>query len=124
MNVNIQLTADQLRQAADLKEKIEALQAELEHLLGTDLAAPRTEETPEPANVGKRRFSAKTRAKMAAAQRARWAVKRGEAATPAEKPKTKRQVNEARLKALAKAREARWAKYRAAKATAAAKNKK
>ncbi len=124
MNVNMELTAEQLRHAADIKEKIEALQAELGQLLGIDFAAPGVVKTPEPETKGRKRFTAQTRARMAAAQRARWAAKRGTAAKPAEKPKTKRQVGEARLKALAKARETRWAKYRAAKAAAAARNRK
>jgi len=77
----------------------------------------------EPANRGRKKFSVRTRAKMAAAQKARWAAKRGEVAkpieveskaTPAAKA-NKKQVSEAKLKALAKAREARWAKMRAVK---------
>lgn len=62
------LTTKQLRKAANLKEKIEKLNGELEALLGT------------PVKVAKRRtMSAATRAKMAAAQSARWARRKAAA---------------------------------------------
>jgi len=124
MNDITRLTPAQLRQAADIQERIESLRKELDLVLGAEpvLSASATE-APVPPN-GSRQFSAKTRAKMAAAQKARWAAKRGEvepavipptepAPTPAKKP-----VTDAKLKALAKAREARWAKVRAAKEAA------
>ena len=115
----INITPQQLRKAADIQEQIQSLQSELNEILGGEVStAAQTTEEPK-----KRKFTAATRAKMKAAQQARWAAKRGEAgteATPAEleKPK-KKPVSEARLKGLAKAREARWAKVRAAKSTQA-----
>jgi hypothetical protein len=130
MNIS-NLTPQQLRNAADLKEKIDGLQNELNELLGGEVSVPAqtTIEAPEKPANGRRskkrkKLSAEGRANIAAAQRARWAARRGEApATEAERParqpkKTKKQVIEARLNALAKAREARWAKVRAAKGTA------
>ena len=77
----INLTASQLRQAADLKEKIAALEAELGALFGgtTLVLAAATleiEEEPaaeEPARPGKRKFSAAHIAKIRAAQKLRWA---------------------------------------------------
>ena len=125
------LTSQQLRQAADLQERIQELQAELNQLLGGEASVQVTTKTPvapEAATEPKKRrkrFSAETRAKMAAAQKARWTVKRGgkqeasqasTTAEPAPKPK-KKQVSDALLKALAKARETRWAKVRAEKGT-------
>ena len=131
MNLLMQLTPAQLRKAADIQEKIEALKTELDQVLAVQVAAPTAAlEASEPAKKGRKKFSAKTRAKMAAAQKARWAAKKGEIVTPAkpeikatpaapeptrEPKKTKKQASEARLKGLAKAREARWAKVRAAK---------
>ena len=59
------LTPQQFRQAADISEKIVALQSQLDRILGKSgrLGAFRP----------KRKVSAATKAKMAAAARARWA---------------------------------------------------
>lgn len=69
---------------------------------------------------GRRVFSAATKAKMAASQRARWAAKLGrKSPTPAAAaPKAKRKLSaEGRARIIA-ATKARWAKVRAAKAKA------
>ena len=111
MSSIINLTPKQLRQAADVQEKIQELQDELNQLLGGTARVP----TAAPEAPRKRKVSVAARAKMAAAQRERWArIKGTTASTVPEAPK-KKQVNEARLAALAKAREARWAKHKAAK---------
>ena len=65
-----QLSATQLRRAADLKEKIDRLQTELNHLLGYVVGNGRPEKRPTPK---KRKMSAKARARISAAQKARWA---------------------------------------------------
>jgi hypothetical protein len=102
------LTAKQLRRAADVKERIDALQKELEQLLG----AP----TPAAAATAPKRkkISAAGIARIRAAQKARWAaIKKGKAPGKAA-PKAKRKVTaagRARLSALARAR---WAKVKAA----------
>jgi hypothetical protein len=82
MNVITQLTPKQLRRAADIQEKIIELQSELEQFLGvTPKAAPAAEEVP----VRKRKkFSAAARAKMAEAQKARWAKLRAAKGNQAE----------------------------------------
>jgi hypothetical protein len=100
----INLTASELRRAANLKDKIETLQSELARLLGnTNGAAPRK----------RRGISAAGRARIAAAQRARWAKQRGTRASKiAAKPR--RKVSAAARKRLAKAAKARWAKAKAA----------
>jgi hypothetical protein len=107
----INITPTQLRKAADIQERIQSLQEELGQLLG-GLSETATTEAPR-----KRKFSAAARAKMRAAQKARWARINGTAPSPepATEPK-KKQVSEAKLKALAKAREARWAKIKETKA--------
>ena len=71
----IDLTSKQLRQAANIKEKIEILQNELERLLrSTDSAGDTRTKTPRK----RRKMSAAARAKISAAVKARWAkVKAG-----------------------------------------------
>ena len=70
MNNLLTLSSTQLRHAADIKEKIASLEKELATIIG----APATAETPvvKPAKK-KRTMSAEGRARVAAAQRARWA---------------------------------------------------
>jgi hypothetical protein len=63
--MNISISASQLRRAADIQDQIESLQSELSQLLGDGAA---TEPKPK-----RRKMSAAARAKIAAAQRARWA---------------------------------------------------
>jgi ribosomal protein L15 len=61
------ISATQLRRAANIQDKIESLQSELNQLLGNgSVAAPKPERK-------RRKMSAAARAKIAAAQRARWA---------------------------------------------------
>jgi hypothetical protein len=69
-----------------------------------------------PSALRKRRtFSAATRARMAAAQRARWAK-----AKPAEAAKPARRVSRAARKRMAAAQRARWAKIKAQRQAAKA----
>jgi hypothetical protein len=99
------LTASQLHRAADLKHKIESLQKQLTRLLGSTAGA---------AAPGKRRkISAAARAKIAAAQRARWAKQRGTKALKAA-AKPRRKFSAAARKRLAQLAKARWAKAKAA----------
>jgi hypothetical protein len=136
----INATPQQLRKAADIQEKIQSLQEELGQLLGGDVSTP-AQPTEEPT---KRKFSAYTRAKMRAAQQARWAKIKGTA--PAAKPvkkagrklsakglaniragvakrmaaqgkavqKSKRKMSAAGRAALSAAAKARWAKAKKA----------
>jgi hypothetical protein len=99
------LSARQLRRAADIKDKIESLQKELTRLLGS---------TDGPAAPRKRRkMSAAARAKIAAAQKARWAKQRGGKA-PKLAGKPRRKVSAAARKRLAQLAKGRWAKAKAA----------
>ena len=114
-----QLSPSTLRKAADIQEKIQNLQKELDHILGADgVSSP---STVVSSRRGRRKLSAAGLANIRAAQKARWAARRAESVTSAKseskaavKP-AKKPVSEARLKALAKAREARWGKVRSAK---------
>jgi hypothetical protein len=99
--MNLDITSQQLRRAADLKERIEELQNELSALLG---------ETPEPNAPRKRNMSAAGRARIAAAQRARWS--RFHVNGPGRAPQRKMSAaGKARLAAVARAR---WRKVKAA----------
>lgn len=99
------LSANQLRRAADIKDELESLETELSRLLGNadGPAAPRK----------RRKMSAAARAKIAAAQRARWAKQNGTKASKAT-AKPKRKVSAAARKRLAESAKARWAKAKAA----------
>ncbi len=86
-----ELTAADLRRAADLQDKITALQADLARLLGGGGAAPsKAVKTPKAAKPARRKpnISAAGRRRIAAAQKARWAKVKAEkekAAAPAAK---------------------------------------
>ena len=121
------LSLAQLKQALTLKEQIESLEQELSGVLGgvpapVAVAAPAAAPTPRKKPV----ISAAGRARIAAAQRARWAQQKKAKALPAAtkpasvpKPPTPSKsakgvisaAGRARLSALAKAR---WAKARKA----------
>jgi len=102
----ISLSAEQLRRAAAIKDQIDTLESELGRILGGSAGA--TKATP-----GKRTMSASARARIAAAQRARWAkVKGSKAAKPAGAPR--RKMSAAARAKIAAAAKARWAKAKAA----------
>jgi hypothetical protein len=109
MQAIISLSSQQLRRAAEIKERIESLQNELDRLLGAP--APARAPVSAPAGPKKRVISAAGRARIAAAARARWAKAR---AAKASAPTPKRKISvagRARLAALAKER---WKKVKAA----------
>jgi len=123
----INLTPAQLRQAANLKEQIQGLGKQLGQLLGS---APKAAAAPAVVKAPKKKggMSAAGKAKIAAAQKARWAkinaVKPAikavvvakpavvAAAKPAKKKFTMSAAAKAKISAAAKAR---WAKIRAKK---------
>ena len=107
------LSAAQLKRAVAIKEAIEKLEAELAGIAG---ATPTVVPSSGPK---KRAVSAAAKAKMSAAQKARWAKDRGEeppevATTAAVKPK--RILSDAARAKLSAGANARWAKAKAAKA--------
>jgi len=104
MNSISSLSAQQLRRAAAIKDQIDALENELGKILGGGGATP--------ASNGKRTMSVSARAKIAAAQKARWAkVKGKKAAKPAA---GRRKMSPAARAKIAAAAKARWAKAKAA----------
>jgi len=108
------LTVAQLRQAIVIRENIEALEKQLASVL---VGAP----AATPATAGKKRtMSPQARAKIGAAQSARWAKKKAvKPAGPAAKAepkaasKPKRKMTPAGRRRLSELAKARWAKVRA-----------
>lgn len=122
------LSADVLKAALSgleaQKRTIDAHIADVRSMLGIGADGmkrrgrpPRTDEPAATAPVGRkrRRMSAEARARMAEAQRKRWAAQRGEA-TEAAAPATKRRLSAAGRKRIREANKRRWAEHRAKKA--------
>lgn len=100
------VSAEQLRRAAAIKDQIEALENELQGILGGATEATH-------AVSGRRTMSASARARIAAAQRARWAKQKG-TAPAASSPRTRRKMSPAARAKIAAAARARWKKAKAA----------
>ena len=103
------LSVAQLRKLVAIKEEIERLEAELESLSGGEPAAPKTRK--------KRRMSASARARIAAAQRARWAkvhAAAGKSGAVKKKGRKRRKMSPAAKAKLAAIAKARWARVKAA----------
>ena len=113
MNIT-ELSPSQFRQAANLKERIEGLQKELSAIMGGEIPIPKNS---KPAKRGK--MSAAGKAKIAAAQKLRWAkVRAAEGKSAAPKPAKKKFTMSAAAKAkISAAAKLRWAKIRAENAT-------
>ena len=112
----IHLTPAQLRHAADIKDQIVGLEKQLATILGGS-ATPAPILSAKPVVAKKRGMSAAGRARVAAAQKLRWAKINKAKAKPIAKPATKKRKMspEGRARIIAAAK-ARWAKVRAAKA--------
>jgi hypothetical protein len=114
---------DKLEKALHIRKQIAALENELRSMFGGDGA----ESAPAVSSKrgGRRTMSATARAKIAAAQRARWAKSKGATTAPATlktKKKRKRSMSPEAKAKIAAAQKERWARVKGAKApTAAAK---
>lgn len=106
------LTPQQLRRAADVKERINALEKELSQLLGT--AAPASAPAAATAAPKRKKISAAGIARIRAAQKARWAAIKKSKAPGKPARKKKRNVTPAGRARLAALARARWAKVKAA----------
>ena len=115
----------QLQQALTIATQIESLKVELASIVaGSSIDAAQSVSTPVPVTKpGRRTMSAAARAKIAAAQKVRWAKVKGETSQPAVAAKAKSPAKgkarrifspEARAK-MAAAAKARWAKVKKAK---------
>ena len=108
-NALLDLSTAQLERAVELRRKIDGLQSELEGLFGTAPAAL----SADAPRRGRKKFSAATRRKMAAAQRARGGNVNVETdAKPARKPD--RRMSAAVKALLSKRAKLRWKKAKAA----------
>jgi hypothetical protein len=105
----INLSVETLRKAADLKEKIAGLEKQLVQILGSS-TKPATTKAPKKGGM-----SAAGKARIAKAQKARWAkIKAMKPAVQAKLIKTARKKMSAAAKAkLSKLAKARWAKVKA-----------
>ena len=121
-----ELSTAQLRQALQLREQIETLQQKLSSILGGKDSVPAAKTKGKKGRpAGKRTLSPEARAKIAAAQQARWARVKSAAASTKATAKTaskkKGITAEGRAK-LSAAMQARWAARKgAATPNAAAK---
>jgi hypothetical protein len=112
------LSPAQLRKAADLQETISSLQTQLAVLLGGEAKAIQPATKPVKKKGG---MSAAGRAKVAAAQKARWAKIKAAKAKPTAKvaikpvKKARKQMSAEAKAKIAAAAKARWAKIKAAK---------
>lgn len=105
-------TIDQLKRAVTISEQIKKLQDDLASILGDSSkvsAASPTHAAATPKRRGKRVVSAEARAKMAAAQKARWARKAGAAPAAAPQEKKRKGMSLEGRARLAAAMKARWA---------------
>jgi hypothetical protein len=109
MNSFIGLSPKALRKAADLQEKIQSLQGELGQLLGGGVS---TSAQPTEAPKKKWKVGAAGRARMRAAQIARWAKIKGTTSSAKTAQKLKRKMSTAGRAAISAAAKARWAKAR------------
>jgi hypothetical protein len=116
MNIE-NLTSTQLRQAADLKEKIAGLEKQLAELGGNGSGMPSPFKTGRP---GKRKMSPAHKAKIRAAQKLRWAKHNAAKGQPAHNPAKKRGMSAAGRARIVAAQKLRWAKINAGKTKPAA----
>ena len=102
------LSAQQLRRAANIKDKIQSLENELGRILG---ASTKAFTSVAPKKKGK--MSATGRAKIAAAARARWAKVKGRKSVAKPVKKVRRKMSAAARAKIAAAARARWKKAKA-----------
>src|ERR1017187_2904749 len=108
MNNIIHLSVKTLRTAATLKGKIESLENKLVKLLGS------TKTTKTPAPKKRNKMSRIGRARIAAAQKARWAKVRGKKLPVKPVKKTKRSMSPAARARISASAKARWKAAKAA----------
>ena len=112
-----QLTAAQLRQAANLKDQIASLQKQLDQL-GASSGGGVVSAPAKSVKPARRKISAAGIARIRAAQKARWAKVKGAKVEKASTPKPvrrKRTMSAAAKAKISAAATARWAKVKAAK---------
>jgi hypothetical protein len=104
----LNLSSKQLRRAATLKEEIQSLEKQLDQILGSPA---KTAASAVPKK--KRKMSAAGRAKIVAAQKARWAKVKGRKSAAKPVKKARRKMSAAGRAKIAAAAKARWKKAKA-----------
>ncbi len=108
------ISIETLKEAVEIKEQIAALEARLAKVLaGQEINNGLLVQGGEVGNrkKGRRTMSAAARAKIAAAQKARWAKQKGTSSAPIPKPaKKKRHLSPEGRAAIVAALKKRWAK--------------
>lgn len=104
----VNLSSQQLRRAANIKDKIQSLEKKLITVLGSP-----TEPATPVAQKKKQKMSAASRAKIAAAQKARWAKVKGRKSVAKPVKKARRKMSAAARAKIAVAAKARWKKAKA-----------
>src|SRR5438552_254387 len=95
-------SAKALQEAISIRRKIDALERRLSSILGTPAPSSSTRK-------GRRRLSVATRAKLAAAAKARWAKQKAGRKATTTLPKRKGGITRAGRKRLSQLMKARWA---------------
>lgn len=106
------ISTDQLRRALQIKEQIESLQGQLESLLS---GSARVQSSATLGGRRRNKMSAAGRARIAAAQRARWAKVKRTSSNGAAPHKRRNKMSAAGRARIAAAARARWARVRAGK---------
>lgn len=111
LSTGMDISVKDLQEAISIRQQIDNLQRRLSSLLrGT----PQTPTGPAASPASGRFFSPATRAKLAAAARARWAKRRGTGTTAPAPAKGKGQLTPAGRRKLSQLMKARWAARRKA----------
>jgi len=97
------VSVDQLQRALAIRQQIETLQNEMAQILGGEIALPQPRK-------GKGKMSASARARIGAAQKARWAKLKGKKVAG----KPKRTMSAKARAAISAAAKERWKKAKAA----------
>ena len=118
MSIN-NLTSEQLRKAADLKDKISKLEQDLAELTGGTAAVALDHAAPGLGRRKKKKISAAGIARIKAAQKVRWAKYKQQAAAVATNGGAKKKkftMSDAAKAKIAAAARARWARVKEARA--------
>ena|ERR1017187_6589054 len=108
MNTIINWSVKKLQKAATLKGKIESLENKLVKLLGS------TKTTKTPAPKKRNKMSRIGRARIAAAQKARWAKAKGQKSAAEPVKKARRKMSSAARARMSAAAKLRWKAAKAA----------
>ena len=114
LSSGMDISVKDLQEAVSIRQQIDNLQRRLSSLLRGAPQRPTAPTVPTAPTAGGRFFSPATRAKLAAAARARWAKRRGTGTAAAAPAKGKGQLTPAGRRKLSQLMKARWAARRKA----------